>query len=569
LWENDRLTVISILPGHYRPLLKTGDRLRVELAGFPYAYQHLTIADVGSEIVGARSPFFGPEVAVRSHFKSSVIVKAHLPTRASRRWTLTNTTMGCRTAEARIRSSFLAAFVLACTIFWENNNESDGRFNHTHGSVSVLGRLHQDLARQFFIQQLAATECGAACLAMVLAYHGKHVPLAEVSEVTGANRDGVDAMKLLQSARWYGLQARGVKIELDSLRFLEKGSILHWEFSHFVVFDRLRRDGVDIVDPAYGRRFVPIEKFTQSFTGVVLTLKPGADFQRAADNTHPVWNYVQYVVRHSGVLSRVIAMSLLVQMFSLAVPALTGILVNGIVPQRRSTVACAGSRTHRRSGISVSVHVHAIAPLLQLRTRLDTQMTLSFIEHLMSLPYSFSAPARGRPADARQQQHDDSGNVDLEHHLRTAGRSLANLSRDPLIASPRLRYWFWYWACCSCWFPALSPRYQDLMSQELRLNRRRSPTLCRSFGIETLKSGGAEDRAVQQWSDLFVDELNVSLKRGRLSATVDSLMDALRAGSPLLVLWFGGLQVMNGNLTLGSMLALNTIASGFLGPIST
>ena len=88
-------------------------------------------------------------------------------------------------------------------------------------------------------------------------------------------------------------------------------------------------------------------------------------------------------------------------------------------------------------------------------------------------------------------------------------------------------------------------------------------------GIETLKASGTEDRVVQQWSNLFVDELNVSLKRGRLSAGVESLMSALQLGSPMLVLWFGGLQVLNGQLSLGTMLALTALAAGFLGPIST
>ena len=115
--ENDRLTVISILPGHYRPLLKTGDRLRVELAGFPYAYQHLTIADVGSEVVGPGEirRFLGPEVADSLTFQGpSVIVKAHLPTRSfkadGRSHEYHDGMHGI--AEARIRSeNFLAAFV--------------------------------------------------------------------------------------------------------------------------------------------------------------------------------------------------------------------------------------------------------------------------------------------------------------------------------------------------------------------------------------------------------------------------------------------------------------------------
>src|SRR4030095_8628021 len=116
----------------------------------------------------------------------------------------------------------------------------------------------------------------------------------------------------------------------------------------------------------------------------------------------------------------------------------------------------------------------------------------------------------------------------------------------------------------------LSRTTQALMSQDLQTQSKAQSYLVQMLaGIETLKASGVEDRAVEQWSHLFVDELNVSLKRGRLSATVEALMSALHIGAPLLVLWFGAVQVLNGGLSLGTMLALNALASGFLSPIST
>lgn len=113
-------------------------------------------------------------------------------------------------------------------------------------------------------------------------------------------------------------------------------------------------------------------------------------------------------------------------------------------------------------------------------------------------------------------------------------------------------------------------RYRDLMTQDLQTQAKAESYLVQMLaGIETLKATGAEQRAVEHWSNLFVDELNVSLARGRLSATVEALMGALRTGSPLLILLAGGYQVLDGQLTLGSMLALNALAGAFLGPLST
>jgi ABC-type bacteriocin/lantibiotic exporter with double-glycine peptidase domain len=88
-------------------------------------------------------------------------------------------------------------------------------------------------------------------------------------------------------------------------------------------------------------------------------------------------------------------------------------------------------------------------------------------------------------------------------------------------------------------------------------------------GMETLKAMGVEQTAVDRWSNLFVDVLNVSIARGQLGALIDATTSALRLGSPLMILGFGGLKVLNGDLTLGTMLAISAVAEGFLSPLAT
>src|SRR5262249_42091119 len=139
----------------------------------------------------------------------------------------------------------------------------------------AVGRLGRRGRRIPVVQQLAATECGAACLTMVLAYHGKSVPLEDVRETCSVNRDGVNALTLLNAGSFYGLRGRGAKVDIDELQLLEPGAILHWRFNHFVVFERLRRKTVDIIDPALGRRRVAMEDFRREYTGVALLLEPG------------------------------------------------------------------------------------------------------------------------------------------------------------------------------------------------------------------------------------------------------------------------------------------------------
>lgn len=112
-------------------------------------------------------------------------------------------------------------------------------------------------------------------------------------------------------------------------------------------------------------------------------------------------------------------------------------------------------------------------------------------------------------------------------------------------------------------------KHRDLMSQSLHRQAESQGYQVQFLsGIETLKASGAEDRAVEHWSNLFVDSLNVSLRRGRLDAWVQSLLSALALGSPLVILVLGGHLVLSGELSLGMMLAVSALSAGFLEPLS-
>ena len=129
------------------------------------------------------------------------------------------------------------------------------------------------------IMQLEALECGAACLAMILAYYGKWVPLEEVRETCGVSRDGSSAINIVKAARYYGLNAGGAKCEPEA--FKEQGSfpcIIHWDFNHFVVLNGVKGNRAYINDPARGSYTIAMDVFDKSFTGICLEFEPGESF---------------------------------------------------------------------------------------------------------------------------------------------------------------------------------------------------------------------------------------------------------------------------------------------------
>jgi ATP-binding cassette, subfamily B, bacterial len=428
--------------------------------------------------------------------------------------------------------------------------------------------------RVSWVRQMGLADCGAACLAMVLAYHGKQVPLDELRQMTSTNRDGVDALAITQAAQRYGLRARGVAAELDDLEHLLPATILHWEFTHFVVFERLWRKGVQVMDPAVGRRRLSMGVFSRSYTGVAITFEPGEDFQTAKLSTKGTWRYLRPLLGQSQRLTRVLVGSVLLRLLALALPLLTGLLVNEIVPRNdRHLLLVTGATMGAVVGYFFLATLLRSHLLLQLRTRLDVRLTGAFVEHLVNLPYAFFLGRSAGDLMMRLQSH----NVVRETLTTGAISALIDGSLASVyvvllfMLSPPLAALVLGLGLLQVMVLLLARRRnQHLMSESLQVEAKsQSYTFELLAGIETLKTAGAERRAAEHWERLFVDQVNVALRRGRLEASVDGVTTTLQLGSPLAILVYGGFQVLNGSLSLGTMLAAAALAAGFLMPLAT
>jgi ATP-binding cassette subfamily B protein len=439
-----------------------------------------------------------------------------------------------------------------------------------------LARLAQQRRGKVpFVQQLQWTDCGAACLAMVLAYLGRDATLDEVREVAGGGgRDGVSAPALIKAAEHYGLRTRSLSIEIEHLKYLPPGTILHWEFDHFVVFERMTRKGAEIVDPARGRRIVPEKQLGELFTGVALVFEPTDAFtRRKAGSGRWAW-YFQQLAGQRHLLTRVIVMSLLLRVFALAAPLLTALLVDRVIPRGDQglllvvVVGLAGVLVFQVLTALIRTHL-----LLQLRTNLDTRLTLGFVDYLSRLPFDFFQ--RRSAGDLLMRINNNatirevltantlSGLIDGVFVLLYIALILAV---EPLLALVTLGLG----ALQIGVLLAARPRYRALLVRALDAQARSQSYLVQVLaGMSTLKAAAAESRAVERWSNLYVDELNVSLDRGRATAAVEAAMGVLTSGSPLVILVIGALRVMDGGLSLGAMLAINAIAIGLLAPLST
>ncbi len=423
------------------------------------------------------------------------------------------------------------------------------------------------------VTQLSAAECGAACLAMVLAYHGKRVRLDQVREAVGVTLDGASALALTVAAKRYGLRARGVRLEVDDLRFLETGAVLHWQFNHFVVFERMRGEGVQVVDPAVGRRRLTSAELRRGFTGVALLFEPGAGFERGDRLGRPVIAYLRRALLSAERGKRILVLSLCLQLFALVTPVVVGAVVDRVVPRSDAqlmTVLAAGCAALLVFNfLTVLTRAHL---LLHARTVLHVQMAVGFLEHLVSLPFAFLQ--RRATGDLMMRLNSNASIRDI-----LTGGALAALLDGMLVSGYALML-----AAVSgrmaavavglallqvAVFVATRGRTKELMAEDLQAQTRTQSYQLEMFtAMESLKAMGVQRTAVEYWTEMFVDSQNVLLRRGQLNAFVESTMSCLRIGSPLVVLLVGASLVLDGAMTLGTMLALNALAAGFLLPVA-
>lgn len=423
---------------------------------------------------------------------------------------------------------------------------------------------------------MSALECGAACLSMILTYHGRRTSVADCRNELDVGRDGLTALVIAKAARMHGLRVSAYSLNLQDFRFVQLPAIVHWHFNHFVVVEKWSRGKAIIVDPAIGRLSLTAEEFDAGFTGVVLMFEPGVHFERTTTVKQSLWRryLLKYVLKSPNVLLQIIGATLLLQALGLAFPLFTKLLVDYVLPfQVRGVLTICGL------GMVLVVVAQMVtsylrgALLLFIQTRLDSQMMLDFFEHLLSLPFKFF-------------QQRSSGDLLMRLSSNTVIRELLTSQTLSIVLDGSLVLIYLLIILTQATnfglivlvigllqvslLVATTRRVQTLMQSDLSAQSKSQSYLVEALTrIEAIKSAGAEQRTLDHWSNLFFSQINVSLQRGHLAILIDTGMMALRLLSPLVLVWFGAYRVLDGSMSLGTMLALNALAAAFLSPLSS
>jgi NHLM bacteriocin system ABC transporter peptidase/ATP-binding protein len=420
---------------------------------------------------------------------------------------------------------------------------------------------------------MEAVECGAAALAMVLAHYGAWIPLEQLRVACGVSRDGSKASNIVKAARGFGLAAKGFRKEPTSLHELPMPCIIHWNFNHFVVLEGIDGDRVYINDPAMGRRQLDMAELDLAFTGVALAMEPTEAFRKIGTKPQGLRLLLRELRASRAAVALVIAVSLALIFPGILIPGFSKVFVDDVLIQGNS-----GWLVPLLIGMGMTAVFRMVVTalqqslLLRLQTKLAVVMISRFLWHVMSLPMDFFAQRHAGDIANRVATNEQIARL-LSGGVVTNALSLTSVVffavamafYDVLLAAIGVAMSLLNVVALKI----ISQRREDL-SRSLALEQGKliGSTVSAVRSIESLKSSGLEDEAFGQWAGIQAKSLNAEQTLGASSVFLDMLPTLLSGLTVAAILGIGGLRVIEGSLTLGGLVAFQSLMASFSEPIT-
>lgn len=420
---------------------------------------------------------------------------------------------------------------------------------------------------------MESVECGAASLAMILAHHGRWVPLEQLRLACGVSRDGSKASNIVKAARAHGLIARGFKKEPDGLVDLPMPCILHWNFNHFLVLEGIDDRHAHLNDPRDGRRRVDRDELSDSFTGVVLAFEKAPDFEPSRPPSTALRTLARLVAHSRLAVSLLVLLSIALVVPGVVLPALSKIFVDDVLVQ-----GAASWLAPVLAGLALTAFARALMTALQqsllirLQTKISVVMSARFLWHVLHLPLEFFAQRHAGDLAGRIEANERVARL-ISGGLATNALNFVSVG---FFAAMMVLYEPWLAAIAiglgsvNLLVVALVHRRRDELSRGLAVERGKlmSSTVGIVRTIETIKAAGYERDSFSVWSGYQALVLNLETKLGHYETLGEVLPPLLAALTTGVILVVGGARVMAGELSIGGLIAFQSLAGSFSAPIA-
>ena len=424
------------------------------------------------------------------------------------------------------------------------------------------------------VMQMEALECGAASLCMVMAYYNKWIPLEQVRADCGVSRDGSNARNILRAARSYGMVADGYRYEPEELK--ENGSfpcIIHWELNHFVVCDGFKGDKVYLNDPAKGNYTVSKERFDEAFTGIVLMIRPGEDFEPGG-KPKSVWGFARKRLTGAGAaVAFVVVTTVITSLMNIITSGFSRVFMDQLLQGLNKSWI-----TPFFIGMALITVIQLLVAWIQAiySLRLNGKMAAvgnsTYMWKILHLPMEFFSQRMAGDIQGRKM-----ANASI---AGTVVNTLAPLFLNTVMMVFYLVVMIRYSVLLTLIgfiSVAVNAGFSRVISKK-RINITRvmmrdegklsSATVAAVDMIETIKASGAENGYFEKWAGYQASVNTQTVRYMKQDAILNIIPSTVSEIMDILVLVIGVYLTMNGQFTVGMIMAFQGFMMSFTSPAS-
>lgn len=425
------------------------------------------------------------------------------------------------------------------------------------------------------VMQMEALECGAASLAMILAYYDKWIPLEQVRADCGVSRDGSNARNILRAARNYGFNAKGYRFEPEELKTAGQfPCIIHWEFNHFVVLDGFRGDKAVLNDPARGVVTVPMKAFDEAFTGICLLFEPNEDFVPGG-KPKSMFAFAKSRLKGTGTaVAFVILTTMISSLIGIINPAFSRIFLDRLLTGENPDWLLPFIFALSGFGVLqlIVAWIQAVYSL-RINGKIDVVGSTAFMWQVLRMPMEFFAQRMA--GDIQQRQ---SSNAQIAKSLVDTFAPLAlNTAMMVFYLIVMLRYSvpLTLIGVASIFINLLvsnivSKKRVNITRVQMRdAGKLAGTTVAGIEMIETIKASGAENGFFEKWSGYQASVNTQQVKFTKLNQILGSIPLLVNSLTNIVILILGVYLTMNGQFTVGMIMAFQGFLTSFTAPAMT
>jgi ATP-binding cassette subfamily C protein len=432
------------------------------------------------------------------------------------------------------------------------------------------------------VLQHSEEDCGAACLAAITKHHGRTFTISRIREAVGTGQQGTTLLGLKRGAVALGFNARSVKASaeiLDKLGSAPLPAVIHWRGYHWVVLYGQRGKKYVVADPAVGIRYLSRKELTEGWVnGVMLLLEPDAvRFFAQPDDKDKISGFSRFfqrVLPYQAILGEALLINLVLGLLSLTSPFLIQILTDDVLvrgdTQLLMAVVIAVMVMNFVSSSLQLVQSNLIAHFAQ---RLELGLVLEFGRQILRLPLSYYEARRSGEIVSRLR--------DIREINQLVSQAIISLPSQFFIAVVSFGFMLFYsWkltaaATVIALLMTLStivflPTLQQKTRSVLVTDAENQGVLVETFkGALTLKTTNAAPQAWDEFQSRFGRLANVTFRTIQIAIYNNVFSRLVSSIGSIALLWFGSILVIGKELSIGQLLAFNSMNGNFTAFIST